>query len=452
LCAACALALGTGGAYAGDDAPADVPQKSLPQSGLFSSLKQAVKQGYDQEVVRGTFAQGTPPNQHRYYCLVDVKTGQKETNAVLGQPVSLPSGMTGIKADSVSLYLCADAEREGLLETQGFVLTGPAARANASASPASNASPSAGAASAASAAPPAVAATPAAVSPAAAPTPVVPAPAAAVPVLSTSPPPAAAAGGTAAGLAAPRSASIDVAGVKLGMSADEVRAVLRSKQLREYRESAETLSLVDRTRAEVLPITNGRFVNVIAAWSGPPTAGADDFQADGESFEVVFTPVPGHERAMAVIHTVGYSARNAVREVALESALSKKYGGGGSAGLTQSPTWRVSPAGRVETGDACGRRATFGGLSGLRAAAPRENAALKLGPEELRSQVDRCGVAIVTEDQYAANGGALREDRMVTRFTVTAYSPQIALEGAKSAAQLIQAGPPVRTASGPPDL
>jgi hypothetical protein len=53
--------------------------------------------------------------------------------------------------------------------------------------------------------------------------------------------------------------------------------------------------------------------------------------------------------------------------------------------------------------------------------------------------VERCGVALVTEDHYTVNGGALRADRLVTRFTVTAYSPSIAFDGAKSAVQLIQA-------------
>ena len=68
----------------------------------------------------------------------------------------------------------------------------------------------------------------------------------------------------------------------------------------------------------------------------------------------------------------------------------------------------------------------------------RENLALKGTPEEFRLQIDRCGVAIVTEDHFTANGGALRADRLVTRFTVTAYSPSIAAEGARAAAELIQ--------------
>ena len=42
-------------------------------------------------------------------------------------------------------------------------------------------------------------------------------------------------------------------------------------------------------------------------------------------------------------------------------------------------------------------------------------------------------------DHLTANGGALPADRLVRRFTVTAYSPSIALEGAEAAAQLIHA-------------
>jgi hypothetical protein len=53
--------------------------------------------------------------------------------------------------------------------------------------------------------------------------------------------------------------------------------------------------------------------------------------------------------------------------------------------------------------------------------------------------MDRCGIAIVTEDHSTTNGGAPRENRVVMRFTVTAYSPSIGFEGAATAAQLIQA-------------
>jgi len=154
---------------------------------------------------------------------------------------------------------------------------------------------------------------------------------------------------------------------------------------------------------------------------------------------------------MAIVHSVGYSPANAVREMALENGLIKKYGGFATPDdLPASPTWRFQRGGNVVVGDSCNRRGIFGGLSGLSAgnATRRQNLALKTTPDEFRFQIDRCGVAIVTEDHSTANGGAPREDRIVTRFTVTAYSPSIGSEGATAATQLIQsAGDTVNKAS-----
>jgi len=102
------------------DPPAGEAPGYLPQDGFFSSLKQAAKQGYDHEVVRGHFDVGAPPNVHRYYCLQDTRTGEKEPNGVLGETVSLADGKTGIKNSSVSMYTCANAERHGMLVTAGY--------------------------------------------------------------------------------------------------------------------------------------------------------------------------------------------------------------------------------------------------------------------------------------------------------------------------------------------
>src|ERR1700738_5050047 len=96
-------------------------QTSLPQQGVFSSLKQAFNKDFDHEAVRGHFDLGSPPNTHRYYCLVDAKTGKREPNGVLGQPVPAAGGMTGIKGASVSLYRCDDAEKQGMLVTTGYI-------------------------------------------------------------------------------------------------------------------------------------------------------------------------------------------------------------------------------------------------------------------------------------------------------------------------------------------
>jgi hypothetical protein len=377
-----------------DDAP-----KSLPQDGFFSSLKQAARQGYDHEVVRGHFDLGTPPNVHRYYCLVDVKTHQKEPNGVLGDPAPAPGGMIAIKNSSVSMYTCANAEKQGMLVTAGYGV-GVAATAPV---PAPTQAPTS--AQAAMSAPMPLAASP--VSP----------------------------------------NQIDIGGVKLGMSPDEVRAVLKSKKLLDYTESAETLSFLDPAKGVAQAVPNGRFVNLIAAWTPPPAGPADTYRVDGESYEVMFTPVPGREQAMGIIHTVGYSPANAIHEVSLENGLTEKYGGfAESDDLPASPTWRIQSAGNVQVGDPCNRRGTLGGLGALNVANPaRENLALKWSPEDFKSQIEHCGLAIVTEDHFTENGGALRADRLVTRFTVTAYSPSIGLEGAKGAEQLIHAaGGPAR--------
>jgi hypothetical protein len=395
-----ALAQSSTGADGGapqSSSPSEAP-KALPEGSVFSSLQQSFKEIPDQLAVRGHFDLGAPPHVLRYYCLINIKTGSSETYAVRGDLAPRPGGITGIKNIAVSLYSCVDAQQQGLLVTSGYALGGSAAGA------------------------PAPAPAPQARAPAELPAPA--AAAAATPALDGSP------------------SRIDVGGVKLGMSPDDVRAVLKSKKLLDYDESAETLSYLDSSKGVMQPVANGRFVNVIAAWTPPPPASAGgSFQVDGESYEVMFTPDPGKERAMAIVHSVGYSPANAIREAALESGLVNKYGGfNGSIDLPEAPTWRLQSGGNVQVGDACNRRGIFGGLGELKAGkTARENLALKGSPEDLRFQIDRCGVAIVTEDHFTANGGALRADRLVTRYTVTAYSPSIASDGARAAAALIQA-------------
>ncbi len=365
--------------------------KTIPQDSIFSSVKQSLNQDIEHDVVRGHFELGDPPNVRRYYCLISTKTGRREPNGVLGDLDKRSDGMFGVKGSSVSMYSCTKAELAGLLVTTGYTFNG---------------------------------------APVAAPV------AASVPTA-----PAAAASAAAASAVALSPTQVDIAGIRLGMSPDEVRAVLKSKKLLDYNESAETLSYLDSAKGAMQPITSGRFVNVIAAWTpAPSSTPGDNYQVDGEAFEVMFTPVPGKERVMGIVHSMGYSPANAVREVALENGLVKKYGGFGGNDLPQSPTWRIQSSGYLQIGDPCNRRGTLGGIGALNGASmARENLALKRSADDLKSVIDRCGVAILTEDHFTANRGALREDRLVTRFTMTAYSPEIALEGAKAATQLIQA-------------
>ncbi len=391
--------------------------KSLPQANLFSSVKQSLRLDPDNDLVRGHFDLGTAPNQHRYYCLYDSKNGRKEPNGVLGEPISRNDGTTGLKSDSVSLFACDDAEKQGMLVTSGYLLktrSGALVAATPATPQTALTAQTPGAPTSGVAATPAIAQVPAASATAAMPT--------------AAPPPA-----QPAEVSADK---IDVAGIKLGMSLDEVRAALKLKQLRGYHESTETLSFVDPVKNTVQPLPNGRFVNVITG-SNPPAAG-ETSDADAESYEIMFTPIPGKERAMAIIHTVGYSAANAVRELTLENGLIKKYGGFNlSQDLPESPTWRYQSGGSVQVGDSCNGRGQFGGLGKLTASNMHGNIALKRTPDDFQSQIDHCGQAIVTEDHVTANGGALRADRLVSRFTVSAFSPAIALQGASSAAQLI---------------
>ncbi len=236
------------------------------------------------------------------------------------------------------------------------------------------------------------------------------------------------------------SGMVDISGVKLGMSPDEVKAVLKSKTLRERNEWSENLSYRDSETGKMQPVANGRFVNVIAASSSAASAADGNYESDGESFEVMFTPVPGHERAMAIVHTVGYSTSNAVHETALESGLAEKYGGlAAGASLPQSATWLYRSGSTVTIGDSCGRRDVLGGLGSLKVSSARENIALMKSASELEFEVQHCGIAIVTEDHHTVNGGALREDRMVSRYTVTAFSPTLAAEGASQAEEILRA-------------
>jgi SnoaL-like protein len=129
--------------------PSDA-QSSAPKGSFLSSLKQAFTEDFDQEVVRGHFDVGSPPDVHRYYCLVNTKTGKSAANGVAGQLVLRGDKMTGIKGAAVSPFSCADAEQKGILVTAGYVLSGSASSKMTPVSPEQK--PSAAAATAAPAA------------------------------------------------------------------------------------------------------------------------------------------------------------------------------------------------------------------------------------------------------------------------------------------------------------
>jgi hypothetical protein len=161
---------------ASNPAPAQVQES---KDGFLSSLKQAFGEDLNKEVVRGHFDVGTDANSHRYYCLVNPKSGRREPNGVSGDLVKRKDGMTGIKNAAVTPLSCNDAEQKGLLVTTDYTVLGKAAQA-APPPPSPVAPPAAAAVPPPTPAAPAAAASPPAVS-FSPPAPAAPAPAA-VPV------------------------------------------------------------------------------------------------------------------------------------------------------------------------------------------------------------------------------------------------------------------------------
>ncbi len=120
---------------------------SSTQGGFLSSLKQAFSQHTDREVVWAHFDVGTAPDTHRFYCLLDPKTGTREPNGVAGEPFIRRDGMTGLKSPAVSPVSCADAEQKGILVTSGYTVTASAGSAKGAVPTAPAPAPAAAAAS-----------------------------------------------------------------------------------------------------------------------------------------------------------------------------------------------------------------------------------------------------------------------------------------------------------------
>jgi ketosteroid isomerase-like protein len=111
---------------------------------------------------------------HRFYCLVDPKTGKRQPQGVSGQPFLRSDGTTGIKGAAVSPQSCAEAEQQGILVTAGYTLQGTAVSAGNRAPSAPSPAPAAAVAAPVTASPvasAAVVATPAGTAAAVTPTP-----------------------------------------------------------------------------------------------------------------------------------------------------------------------------------------------------------------------------------------------------------------------------------------
>jgi ketosteroid isomerase-like protein len=109
---------------------------SNTHGGFFSSLKQAFSEDVDRDVVWAHFDVGSAPDTHRFYCLVDPKSGKREPNGVAGEPFRRRDGTMGLKRPAISPVSCADAEQKGLLITSGYAVSKVSAPAPVVAAPA----------------------------------------------------------------------------------------------------------------------------------------------------------------------------------------------------------------------------------------------------------------------------------------------------------------------------
>jgi len=206
--------------------PADPPaapggaassSQSASQGGFLSSLKQAFDQNMERQVVWGHFDVGSPPDTHRFYCLVDPKTGKRAPNGVAGEPFRRHDGTTGLKSPAISPVPCSEAEQKGILITSGYTV--PAAAGN---SPVPKTAPAAapGAAAAPVAASAAAAASGAAVASVHAP--------AAAPAAPASAPAAASMPATAAAPAAAAAVAVPAAPAAATAQGSELRAQMEA--------------------------------------------------------------------------------------------------------------------------------------------------------------------------------------------------------------------------------
>src|SRR5262245_29501920 len=115
--AAALILSGPCAAQTGDSTHSGDAAAPAQKKGFLSSLGDSIKNanGSGTLVARGHF----DANGQRYYCLVDTKTGEKQTNAIQGTPFQRPDGLTGVHRTAIALANCDRMEKSGQLVTEG---------------------------------------------------------------------------------------------------------------------------------------------------------------------------------------------------------------------------------------------------------------------------------------------------------------------------------------------
>ncbi len=120
---------------------------------------------------------------------------------------------------------------------------------------------------------------------------------------------------------------VDILGLKLGMSPDQARPLVKARKLQNYLELSQELAFPDPVTGIALSIPNGNMLTFIVGASGNRGYGRiGGLSADYETLSASFTPVPGAERLVMIVHKVGLRIDEALREDSFYNALTAKYG------------------------------------------------------------------------------------------------------------------------------
>jgi hypothetical protein len=232
--------------------------------------------------------------------------------------------------------------------------------------------------------------------------------------------------------------SLDIAGVKLGMTADEVRAVLKARKSR-VQEYLATLTYVDSTTQLPRRIPDSMFVNVMVQTIRPAR------DEPTETLTVFFSPIPGHEQVVAVTRRNQYPRDGEVREVDVQRSLANQFG----ELPTEAPpvqegpqflhVWNV-PAQKNESGARC----RFNAARHAAAIDPKDpNAALPrnyvLGNQDLILDLVKndCGPNIIEVNWNTREPHLPPEQRVLDEHTVSIVSLQLADESIVTATETI---------------
>jgi hypothetical protein len=245
-------------------------------------------------------------------------------------------------------------------------------------------------------------------------------------------------------------APVNVNGIALGMSVNEVATALKERSLPVYFQVEEGLAYSDPITGLPVSIPGTGIRSLIVANNGNKRPGGPegfiDPPADWDGFAAFFTPEPGHERAVLVGRTVGFQKAHAIRRIDLTNSLIEKYGNPSYVSddrdlMLMRWIYAQAPV-KYELGgkpySICPIDSATIRVAGL-ASNAREvkqgyavvNKVLwynsNFGRDELVRNAKNCGSTIVEIRAAGPNSMAPPEERIITEYTVSMFSPDLAL-------------------------